>query len=122
MNKLKEVFIFLILPLFVFACTSTKEIKKPPQFWFEEPILSKGIDQKGTKGIPLNPTTTFATEDPEVISSLSLRNLSGRHTLRWDWYDPNGNLYSSTGNYSIEALKGKISKRGNSMAQALNTW
>jgi len=107
MKNIKEAFIFLILPLFIFACASTKEIKKPPQLTFEEPILSKGIEYKGTKGIPLNPSTTFSTEDPTVIASLKLRNLSEKHTLRWDWYDPSGNLYSSTGNYPIKASKGK---------------
>ncbi len=103
MSKGKGGFIFLFLLLFIFACTSTKEIKQPPQFTFEDPILSKGIDDKGTKGIPLNPSTTFSTQDPEVIASLRLKNLSGRHTLRWDWYDPNGNLYHSTGIRNYQA-------------------
>ena len=107
MNKIKEAFIFLILPLLLFACTSTKEIKRSPQFGFEEPILSKAIDYRGTKGIPVNRTNTFAADDTKVIASLKLKNLSERHTLRWDWYDPNGNLYHSTGNYPIEPSKDK---------------
>ena len=84
MNKIKEAFIFLILPFLIFACTSTKEIKRPPQFTFEEPILSKAIHYKGTKGIPVNRTTTFATDDTKVLASLKLKNISERHTLRWD--------------------------------------
>jgi len=107
MNKLGRAFIFLILPFFIFACSSTREIRKPPQFDFEEPVLSKGIDYKGSKGIPLDLATTFFTEDPEVIASLKLKNLWGKHTLRWDWYDPDGNLYHSTGNYPVEASEGK---------------
>jgi uncharacterized caspase-like protein len=132
MNKIKEALIFLILPLFVFACSSTKEIKRPRQFGFEEPILSKAIHYRGSKGIPLNPTATFSTEDPTVIASLKLRNISERHTLRWDWYDPNGNLYSSTGNYPIKASKGKylrettawhkLSIRGERAARNLGEW
>ena len=107
MNKIKEALIFLILPLFVFACSSTKEIKKPPQFDFEEPILSKGIEDRGTTAIPSSPTSTFSTQDPKVIASLKLKNLLAGHTLRWDWHDPNGNLYSSTGNRPIWVSRGK---------------
>ena len=103
MNRIREALIFLILPLLIFACSSTKVVIKPPQLTFDDPILSKGIDDKGTKGIPLNPTAVFSTQDPKVIASLKLKNLSGRHTLRCDWYDPNGNLYYSTGNRPIEA-------------------
>ncbi len=107
MSKGKGGFIFLFLLLLIFACTSTKEIKKPPQFTFEDPMLSKGMYHKGTSGIPVDRTTTFSTDDTKVIASLRLKNLSGRHTLRWDWYDPNGNLYHSTGNYPIETSKEK---------------
>jgi len=107
MNRTKEVAILTILALSIFACSSTREAKGPPQFGFEEPILSKGIDFRGAKGIPLNPTTTFSREDHEVIASLKLKNLLGKHTLRWDWYDPNGNLYYSTGKYPVEISPGK---------------
>lgn len=107
MNRIKEALIFLILPLLIFACSSTKVVIKPPQLTFDDPILSKGIEDKGTKGIPLNPTAVFSTQDPKVIASLKLKNLSGRHTLRYDWYDPNGNLYYSTGNRPIEAPREK---------------
>ena len=63
MSKGEGGFIFLFLLLFIFACTSTKEIKKPPQFTFEDPILSKGMYHKGTSGIPVDRTTTFSTAD-----------------------------------------------------------
>ena len=109
MNIGKAASIIFILPFFIFACSSTKEIKKPPLFTHGEPVLSKGIktNYDGTKGSPDKPTTAFSAADPEVIASLKLNNLSGKHTLRWDWYDPNGNVYHSTGNYPIETSKGK---------------
>lgn len=97
----------LILLLFIFACSSTKEAIKPLQLAYEEPILSKEIDDRGTEGIPVNPTTTFSTEDPKVIASLKLKNLSDRHTLRYDWHDPDGNLYSTTDNQPLKVSKGK---------------
>ena len=109
MNVGKAASIIFILPFFIFACSSTKEIKKPPLFSHEEPVLSKGIkaNYDGTKGSPENPTTRFSTDDPDVIASLKLKNLSGKHTIRWDWYDPNGNLYYSTGDSPIETSRGK---------------
>ncbi len=108
MNKIRASFILLILPIFIFACTSTIEVKKPPPFGFEEPILSKGIEDRGTTAIPSNPTTTFSPQDPEAIAYVKLTNLSGKHKLRWNWYDPNGYLYYSTGNYPVEPTKGKF--------------
>ena len=107
MERINGAFIFLILPLFAFSCSSTKEIKKPPKFSYEDPILSKKIKDIGTTAIPSSLTTTFSTEDPEIIASLKLKNISGSHTLECDWYDPNGNLYYSTGNRPIEASSGK---------------
>lgn len=107
MNKFRQALIFLILPFFAFACSSTREIKKLPQFSFEDPILSKAIDDKATKAIPLKRTTKFSTKDPQVIASLKLKSLSERHTLRFDWYDPDGNRYYSTGNRPIEVSRGK---------------
>ena len=132
MKACKAASICLILPLLILSCSSTKEITKPPQLGFEEPVLSKGIDCKGTEGIPVNRSTTFATDDTKVIASLKLKNLSEKHTLRWDWYAPNGNLYSSTGNYPIKVSKGKylreatawhkLSIRGEEAARYLGDW
>jgi len=112
MNRIKQAFIFLILPLLIFACASTKVVKKPPPFRIVETTLAKGVDDRGTRGIPLNPTTTFTTEDPEVISFIEYENLSGKHELRWEWYDPDGKLYSKTGNYPIRSSKNKYIKEG----------
>lgn len=107
MNRLKASFILLILPLFVFACSSTREIRQPPHFGVVKTTLAEGIDDKGTAGVPLNLTTTFSTLDSEIISHVELRNLSGKHNLRWEWYDSNGNLYYATENYPIETSKEK---------------
>ena len=112
MNKTKQAFIFLILPLFISACSSTKVVKKPPPFRIVETTLSKGVDDKGTRGIPLNPTTTFTTEDPEVISFIEYANLSGKHVLRWEWYGPDGKLYSKTGNYPIKSSRNRYIRKG----------
>ncbi|MBW2311934.1 MAG: caspase family protein [Deltaproteobacteria bacterium] len=112
MKTIEQAFIFLMLPLFVFSCSSTKLVKKPPRFNIVEITLAKDVEDKGTFAIPVNPTTTFTTDDPQVVSFIEYENLSGRHTLRWEWYDPEGKLYQRTGNYPIRASRDKYIKQG----------
>lgn len=107
MKRLNLCLVFVVLPLFVLACGSTKEARKPLPFRVVKATLAKGIDDRGTAGVPLNPTTTFSTQDSEVISHVKLQNLSEKHELRWEWYDPSGNLYHATKNYPIKTSKGK---------------
>jgi hypothetical protein len=107
--------IALMLSVMVCACATTKETPPiPSQPSFGEPVLSKGIERRATHGIPLTPTDTFSTEDPEVIASLNLSHLSGTHTLRWEWYEPTGTLYCSTGNYPLTVSEGHYIERGTS--------
>ena len=96
MKKIKQAFIFLILPAFFFSCTTMKDVKQPPNLGFDDPVLSKGIDYRGSKGIPQDPTTSFTIQDREVVASVKLTDLTGKHKLRWDWYTPNGKRYSSS--------------------------
>ena len=112
MNKLKSAYIFLFLPLFIFNCASTGEVRKPPLFKIAEITLAKGIDDTGPHDILLNPTTTFSTQDPEIISHVKFENLSGKHQFKWEWYDVNDNLYCTTSNYPLEAKKGKYVEAG----------
>jgi hypothetical protein len=69
-------------------------------------IISTAIDAiTGTTAIPVEPTSTFSTEDSEVIAHLKMENICGRHKLRWDWYDPEDNLYTSSGNLPIKTSR-----------------
>lgn len=99
--------VLLILPLLVFACSSTKQVQRKPPFNFGGITLSKEIEIKETESIPKEPATTFTTQDREVIAHIKCENLSGDHTLRWDWYDPGGSLYYSTGDFAFGASQGK---------------
>ena len=62
MKKIKQAFIFLILPAFLFSCTTMKDVKRPPKLGFDDPVLSKRIDYRGTEGIPKDPTTSFTIQ------------------------------------------------------------
>lgn len=113
-NSLKKLFVFLILPLFVFACSSTKKIKKPPVFNVVETTLAKGIKDRGNEGVPINPTASFNTQDDQVVSHIKYVNLTGKHHLRWEWYRPDGKLYYKTKKYSIRTSKNTYVKEGSS--------
>ena len=102
--------IFLIFSLILFSCSTTQEIKRPPNFRFVDLTLARGVNDKTVTAFPENPSITFSTKDEEVVAFLKLQNLWGKHTLKWDWYAPDSNLYSSTGNYSIQSADGKFFK------------
>ncbi len=110
MKKRKILSALLVFSLFSLACTSTEKIRKSPALAFVEMTLSKEIEVEPFKADPKNPTTTFSSKDREVIASLKLANFWGVHTLRWDWFEPNGRLYYSTGDYPIESGEGKYSR------------
>jgi hypothetical protein len=84
-----------------------KDVKRPPKLGFDDPVLSKGIDYSGSQGIPKDPATSFTIKDREVVASVKLTDLTGKHRLKWDWYTPDGKRYSSSGTYSIKASKDK---------------
>jgi hypothetical protein len=114
-NQIRAIITIIVLPFFIFSCSPTKTAIKPLQFRIVETTLSKGIYDKGTYAVPQNPTTQFSTDDTEIISYIRLENLSGAHHIRWDWYKPDGTLYSSTENYPIGTKKGKY-------REELSTW
>ena len=109
-------FTILSFAFLIIGCSSTKKVKKPstvmvtemPSFKMGKTTLAKGILDIGSEGTPLNPTTIFTALDKEVIAHLKLKNVSGKHKIRWDWHTPEGDLYYSTGNSVIGTKKGKI--------------
>jgi hypothetical protein len=84
-----------------------KDVKRPPKLGFDDPVLSKGIDYRGTEGVPKDPATSFTIQDREVVASVKLTDLTGKHRLRWEWYTPDGKRYSSSKDLSIKASRDK---------------
>ena len=111
-SNLKTLFILLIIPFFVFTCSSYKEIKKPPVFKVVKTTLAKDVQDRGTQGVPRGPTNSFTIKDEEVFSYIKYENLWGKHHLRWEWYRPDGKLYYNTKNYPIETSKNTYVKEG----------
>ncbi len=110
MNGMMVRAIFLILSLMLFSCGAIQGIKSHPNLRFVDLTLAKGVNDQAVPAAPINSSTTFSPKDEGVIAFLKLQNLSGKHTLKWDWYSPDSTLYYSTGNYSIQSADGKIFK------------
>jgi hypothetical protein len=89
---------FIFLSFVFFGCT-TIDVKKPPLFSCERDniILTKDAP-KNIETLTGENKALFSPTDRYVIASLRCKNLSGQHTVKWEWYDPSGKLYLSTGN------------------------
>ncbi|UCH82015.1 MAG: caspase family protein [Nitrospiraceae bacterium] len=107
MSKVKAAVCFISCILFLVSCNSSRQVLKKPPSGVRGIVLSKGIDTRDTEGVPVNPTTSFSTNDREVIALFKIENLSGKHKVRWDWHDPQGNVYFSTGEHPVKTGEGK---------------
>ena len=114
MNSLKTSIILSLLlsllSIFLFACATTKTVEEPPPFKVVGTTLAKEVEPAGDTAVPVQPTDEFSTLDSKVVAYVKLSNLSGKHTMRWDWYDPSGEIYYSTGDFPIQASSGKFSR------------
>jgi hypothetical protein len=99
--------IFCLLPL---SCASTQTVKRPPAFRLADVTLSKAVGDESPIPSPKNPATIFSRQDSEIVAFVKLINLWGVHILKWDWFDPKGKLYYSTGDYKIKCGEGKYLK------------
>lgn len=107
MHRLKASLILLVTSLLIFACASAKQKQKMPPFKSGGATLAKEINKSGDLGIPIEPASEFDTEDDKIIALIRFENLAGKHNLRWEWYDPSGNLYYSTDNFPFKASRNK---------------
>lgn len=108
MRNMYEHFLFYILsPVFsillMWGCAST-----PPEPSAQEPkmeviatSIAMDVIKKQDFSVPVFETNSFSPEDSQAVMWVKLKDISGIHTLKWEWYDPKGNLYSSSGDYLI---------------------
>jgi hypothetical protein len=107
MNSLKAAVCCISCILFLVSCNSSRQVLKKPPSRVNGITLSKGIETGDATGVPVNSTTSFSTNDKEVIALFKVENISGKHVVRWDWHDPEGNVYYSTGDYPVKTVEGK---------------
>lgn len=94
--------LFLLL-----ACASQQMIENKPSSTFGGIVLTKDIDDSGMLGLPIDQTTEFKPEDEQVAALFMLGNISGNHTIRWEWVTPDGQVYLATDNHPLKADEGK---------------
>ncbi len=126
------IFIIFGSALVAFSCSSTQVIKKTPPLEIIKTTLAKGIEDRGSYGMPVSPSSTFTTDDRQIVSHIKYANLSGKHELKWEWYGPDNKLYQATGSYPIETSNGtwikegsachRISIKGTKAAQQPGNW
>ena len=91
----------------LFSCASQKMVKNTPPPKFNGIVLAKDVDATGTVGVPVELSSNFFNNDKQVVAFLSLDNVTGSHTLRWEWIAPDGEIYLVSSDYSIVVNKGK---------------
>lgn len=113
-NCAETLLVVILLFLCLTACSSSKYSKDNFILPLEivNSTIAKGIRAEGDLSLPVKPTHEFTSEDKEVVSHILFSNLTKVHHVRWDWYDPAGKLYYSTGDYQIRARKGMQIKKG----------
>jgi hypothetical protein len=96
----------IFMPILLLACGATQSTPRKPSVKFVSTTLAKGIQEEGEVAVPQSPTESFATADEQVVAHLKFANLSGKCRLRWDWYQPGGDLYLSSGDLPLTVDKG----------------
>jgi hypothetical protein len=107
MARLFNSVIGLSVVLFLLSCASQNMVEDKPRTQFQGMLLARDIDDSGAIGVLREPTSEFNTEDKQVVSFLAFENVSGSHSLRWEWVAPTGKTYLSTKKLSLFADKGK---------------
>jgi hypothetical protein len=100
-------FIGFVVFLFLLSCASQKIVTNAPRPKFNGIVLAKDVDISGTVGVPVELTSHFLNNDEQVVAFFSLDNVTGTHTLRWEWFAPDGGIYLVSNDYSIVVNKGK---------------
>lgn len=104
----------IYLCFLLFACSSTTVTKHPSRLNLKivKNTLAKNVKQYGKTSKPVFPTSNFTTDCDCVVSHIIFTHLSGKHFIRWEWYDPQNKMYHSSGNFPLQAPHGKYITEG----------
>jgi hypothetical protein len=95
-------------------------------------VLAKKVDASGNIGVPQEVTSEFTTEDQQVVSLVTFKDIFRPLNLRWKWITPKGQVYLATDNFRLTADKGRylpqvtswhrISLKGEPAGDILGQW
>ena len=111
-NFIKIMWLVIIFCSFISSCSTSSSSKSGnliPEMELSDTTITTmdGISSPDPQTV-----TTFLSSAPEAVSLVKLENLSGSHNIRWEWINPNGEIYHSTESLPIKASPGKYIKEG----------
>lgn len=112
---MKKIFIskiFFTSLLILLLCACSAKDYKPGPFKVNEAVLSKAIEDRGNRAVPVSPASTYSAEDKAIYALITYSDLAGTHHLRWEWFDPKGNLYAATSDFPVHASPDTFVKEG----------
>jgi len=112
-------FELLLMFIVLSSCRSLPTPAPQTTLDIERVVLSKELILKDDTRILDQETNSFSTDDPAVVAWVRYQNLSGKHTLRWEWIDPDGMLYIDTGTFPIASPPNKPAVNGTAYHQIL---
>jgi hypothetical protein len=84
------------------GCVTFKIEPRPePEQLIETLVLCKRILPEGELLAPVDITTDFVLEDPEVLCFVELKNVGRFMRLKWKWYAPDGRLFKETADVPV---------------------
>jgi hypothetical protein len=87
--------------LFFTGCSAKKAPAKTPKLSLPHAMITNDIDASNPEKAFEKPITEISPTDSYVASVAEFSGLIGEHEFRWDWFDPAGQLYYTTNNFSI---------------------
>jgi len=121
-SRIKKIELIVLMTFLIFffipACSSNHISSLRSNSKINTVILAKGLKSIGDQKIPDQPTTFFSTKDDAVIAFVDYdNNITGTHTFRWEWIDPDGMLYLDTGSQKIQAPSDSYIEHGSAWHQ-----
>ena len=102
-------FFFIIL---CSSCASSKSKKREaPNVNITGPTMCMSTQKTDGVFVARDLTNAFSPYDDGAIAFLSFEDFSGSHTIRWQWYNPNGKIYAISENWPLSVSKGKYVKK-----------
>ena len=93
----------IVISLLILSGCAAVAADRSVQIKLDEAIIAKSVTKKDNAVIAAEPANTFTSDDQQAIMLVKLKDVSGKRALRWEWYDPSGNLYYKTEDYKINA-------------------
>ena len=95
--KAAAILVMLCVAANITGCSSKAAVNKTPSFSLPNHAITNNVDPAHPEKAFSNPKSDISTADPYVASVTEFKDLSGSYEIRWEWFDPEGNLYYNTG-------------------------